>query len=168
MLVPMKGVARRIVLEVVGWSLLVAGVAALVLPGPGLLMMFAGLAVLSQQYEWAERRLAPIQYRALKGAAESVETKLRVVFSLLGVVWLVAMAVLWFRKPAQPGWWSDLGLPDGLWLPGGTATAITLAASAAIALGLVVYSYRRFHGKPEAVAELERDIVAADAAAHQH
>lgn len=34
---------------VVGWVLLALGLAALVLPGPGLLMIAAGLAVLSQQ-----------------------------------------------------------------------------------------------------------------------
>ena len=42
-------------------------------------MLFGGLAILSQQYEWAERRLDPIKYRALKGAAEGVETWLRIV-----------------------------------------------------------------------------------------
>ncbi len=70
----MKATAKRVALEVTGWFLVVAGLAALVLPGPGLLMLFGGLAILSQQYEWAERRLDPIKYRALKGAAEGVET----------------------------------------------------------------------------------------------
>ena len=57
---------RRVVLEVVGWVLVVAGIAALVLPGPGLLMLFAGLVILSQEYEWAERRLEPIKSGALR------------------------------------------------------------------------------------------------------
>ena len=39
--------AKRIVLECVGWVLLVVGVAAIFLPGPGLLCIFAGLALLS-------------------------------------------------------------------------------------------------------------------------
>ena len=46
-------------LESIGWLLIVAGIAALILPGPGLLMLFAGLVLLSQQYEWAERRVEP-------------------------------------------------------------------------------------------------------------
>ena len=54
--VPGGGTAKRVVLEAAGWLLLVVGIAALVLPGPGLLGVFAGLALLSQQYEWAERR----------------------------------------------------------------------------------------------------------------
>ena len=61
----MTGAAKRLLLEVVGWLLLLVGIAALVLPGPGLLLMFAGLAVLSQQYAWAERWVDPIQYLSL-------------------------------------------------------------------------------------------------------
>ena len=68
-------------LEVVGWILILAGLAALVLPGPGLLMLFAGLVVLSQQYEWAERRLEPVERVAKRAAAEGVETWLRVALS---------------------------------------------------------------------------------------
>ena len=152
-------VAKRIGLEAVGWLLLVAGVAALVLPGPGLIMVFAGLAVLSQQYEWAERRLDPIKYRALKGAAESVENVPRIIVSILGVCFLVACGVLWIMKPAAPDWWP---LRDSWWLIGGAGTGSTLIASALIAAALLVYSYGRFHGKPEAVEALERQVNEAD------
>ena len=152
-------VAKRIGLEAVGWLLLVAGVAALVLPGPGLIMVFAGLAVLSQQYEWAERRLDPIKYRALKGAAESVETPLRIALSSVGVLVLIGCGVLWIVGPDQPGWWP---LPDWTWLTGGIGTGSTLLVSAVIAIALLVYSFKRFYGKPDAVAELEGDIEDAD------
>lgn len=155
----MKAV-KRVGLEIVGWLLLVAGIAALVLPGPGLLMIFAALAILSQQYEWAERRLDPIKYRALKGAAESVENVPRIIASGVGVLFLVASSVVWFANPPAPGWWP---LPDLFWLPGGgPVTGATLAGSAAIAAGLIVYSYRRFHGKPDAVEALEGRIDEAD------
>ena len=152
-------VAKRVGLEVLGWGLLLAGIAMIALPGPGLLGIFAGLAVLSQQYEWAERRLDPVKYRALKGAAESVETPLRIAVSMLGVLFILASAALFYVSPDQPGWWP---LPDWTWLPGGKATSVTMVLSALIAVALLVYSYRRFHGKPEAVAELERDIEEAD------
>lgn len=69
----MTGTAKRLLLEILGWVLLVAGLAAIVLPGPGLILLFAGLAVLSQQYTWAERWLEPVQLRALRGAAQGVE-----------------------------------------------------------------------------------------------
>ena len=51
----MTGAAKRVLLEVLGWLLLLAGIAAILLPGPGLLLMAAGLAVLSQQYTWFGR-----------------------------------------------------------------------------------------------------------------
>jgi len=155
----MKSAARAVALEVLGWTLLVAGIAMIALPGPGLLGIFGGLAILSQRYEWAERRLDPVKYRALKGAAESVETVPRILLSAVGVIFLLAVAVLFYVSPDQPGWWP---LPDWAWLPGGQATSITMVLSALIAVALLVYSYRRFHGNPEAVAELEGDIADAD------
>ena len=90
MLVPMKAAARRLTLEIVGWTLLLAGIAALVLPGPGLLMVFAGMAVLSQQYDWAERRVEPLRLRAMRAAAYGVAKPSRIVASGLGVVWMWA------------------------------------------------------------------------------
>ena len=155
----MTGAAKRIVLETLGWVLLLVGIAAIFLPGPGLLGIFAGLALLSQQYDWAERRVQPVRVRALRGAAEGVETWPRIIASVLGALVLAACGVLWILDPPPPEWWP---LGDGWWLPGGLWTGITQVASGAIAIALIVYSYRRFHGKPEAVEQLERDRAQAD------
>ena len=155
----MTGAAKRIVLEVVGWALLLIGVAALFLPGPGLLCIFAGLALLSQQYDWAERRLEPVRLRALRGAAEGVETWTRITVSTAGIVILVACGVLWILSPPAPAWWP---MADSWWLPGGIWTGVTQIGSGVIALALMVYAYRRFHGKPWAVEALEKDIDVAD------
>ena len=152
-------VVKRVGVEAVGWTLLLLGIAALILPGPGLLMVFAGMAVLSQQYEWAERRLAPVKYRALKGAAQGVASTTAIIASLTGVVLLFAAGALWIAQPAVPDWWA---FSDGWWLPGGVATATTQIASGVIAAALLVYSYRRFHGKPDAVRALEGQIDEAD------
>ncbi|WP_210437955.1 PGPGW domain-containing protein [Nocardioides xinjiangensis] len=155
----MTGAAKRIGLEVLGWTLLLLGVAAIFLPGPGLLGIFAGLALLSQQYDWAERRVEPVRLRALRGAAEGVETWPRIIASCVGAVVLAVCGVYWIIKPPAPGWWP---LSDAWWLPGGVWTGVTQIASAVIALALIVYSYRRFHGNPEAVEALSRDIGDSD------
>lgn len=134
---------KRLVLETLGWILVVVGIAALVLPGPGLLALFAGVALLSQQYEWAERRLEPIKQRALRAAAEGVETWPRVVISVVGALVLLACGALWIWNPPAPDWWP---VADSWWLIGGLATGATQVASGFIALALIVYSFRRFRG----------------------
>jgi uncharacterized protein (TIGR02611 family) len=48
-------VLRRVVVAVLGFVLLGVGAALLVLPGPGLLVIAAGIAVLSLEFEWAGR-----------------------------------------------------------------------------------------------------------------
>lgn len=143
---------RRLVIEIVGWTLVVAGLAALILPGPGLLGLFAGLAVLSQQYEWAERRLQPVKTAAFKSAADSVQTWPRIFASLLGAALIAAFGVLWIVSPDVPSWWP---VRDSWWLIGGLGTGITLIASSLIAVAVIVYSYRMFRGvdDPQAVAE---------------
>jgi hypothetical protein len=153
----MKAAAKRIGLEIVGWTLVVAGIAALILPGPGLLMIAGGLIVLSQQYEWAERRVEPIKREALKGAARSVETWPRIVMTSTMIALIAAAGVLWYVGPDAPSWWP---LGERWWLPGGKATSISQFGSALIAAVLLVWSYRRYHGKPEAIAAV---VAAADA-----
>jgi putative transmembrane protein PGPGW len=145
-----RAAARRILLESLGWLLVVAGIAALVLPGPGLLMLFAGLLILSQEYEWAERRLEPVKRKALRGAAEGVETWVRIALSAALGAALIACGVLWIVGPPAPSWWP---LAERWWLPGGAATGITQLLSGLIALGLIVYSYRRFRVRGEPVPE---------------
>ena len=163
--VPGGGTAKRVVLESTGWFLLVVGLAAMVLPGPGLLGVFAGLALLSQQYEWAERYTEPVKLRALKAAAEGVETIPRIVLSLLGVAVLCGFGVLWILSPPSPGWWP---LPEWLWLPGGFGVGVTQVFSALIALALIGYSWRQFRGRPDAVEVLGRQVKEADAELARH
>lgn len=152
--------AKRVVLEGAGWLLLVLGTAALILPGPGLLGVFAGLALLSQQYEWAARYTEPVKLRALKAAAEGVETVPRILMSLLAVGVLAGCGVLWILSPPIPGWWP---LPEWSWLPGGLGVGATQVVSALLALVLIGYSWRKFRGRADAVEMLARQVRQADA-----
>ena len=62
-------------------------------------------------------------------------------------------------------WWP---LDDDWWLPGGVWTGVTQIVSGFLALALIVYSYRRFHGKPEAVLALQKEIDEADEELEEH
>jgi len=48
---------KRLAVTVAGLVLLAAGLAMMVLPGPGILVIIAGLAVLATEYVWAQRML---------------------------------------------------------------------------------------------------------------
>jgi uncharacterized protein (TIGR02611 family) len=49
--------SKRIAVLVVGLALVGGGLALLVLPGPGILVIIAGLAVLATEFVWAEKML---------------------------------------------------------------------------------------------------------------
>ena len=69
----MKRLARWLAVSTVGATLIVAGAAMLFLPGPGLLVIAAGLAVLSIEFLWA-RRLKERTLRRLHDARRRVTT----------------------------------------------------------------------------------------------
>jgi uncharacterized protein (TIGR02611 family) len=70
---------KRIVVLVVGLALVVGGIAMLVLPGPGLLVVIAGLAVLASEFAWAEFLLDKAKEQASRagGAAKQGFRRLR-------------------------------------------------------------------------------------------
>ena len=149
-----KRVLKRIALESLGWILVVVGIALLVLPGPGLLALFAGVFLLATQYEWAERRLEPVKKAALRGAADSVKSWPRIVLSVFGIAWLIGFGILWVDAPPAPDWWP---LPDSWWLPGGVWTGISLIVSGLIVSAMVIYSYLNFREIKDKQHEEEED-----------
>ncbi|MFT4011602.1 MAG: PGPGW domain-containing protein [Nocardioidaceae bacterium] len=132
---------KRLALEILGWLLVAAGLAALVLPGPGLLLLAAGLWVHSHNYEWADNLLDPVKRAAYRTAAESVRSWWRILLSSLGALCLIAVGIVWGIHPHTPRWWP---VADKWWLLGGWGTGAVLIASGFVALGLIVWSYRQF------------------------
>lgn len=55
---PVRAVVVKVGVSVFGPLVVAAGVAMLVLPGPGLVVMALGAALLALEYEWARRVLA--------------------------------------------------------------------------------------------------------------
>jgi uncharacterized protein (TIGR02611 family) len=60
--------ARRIVVLIVGMTVLLIGVAMILLPGPAVVVIPIGLAILATEYAWARRWLRFVQDSAEKGA----------------------------------------------------------------------------------------------------
>jgi uncharacterized protein (TIGR02611 family) len=53
--------AWRVIIIVIGATVLLAGVAMLVLPGPGLLVIVAALAILASEFAWARHLLRRVR-----------------------------------------------------------------------------------------------------------
>lgn len=66
--------SRRIAISIAGAVVVLAGVAMLVLPGPGLLVIAAGLAILATEYAWAARALERTKQTASKAASKAAST----------------------------------------------------------------------------------------------
>ncbi|QCW49412.1 hypothetical protein FE634_01430 [Nocardioides dongxiaopingii] len=129
---------RRAGWSALGWTLLAVGVVLFPLPGPGLLLMVAGLAVLAEQHAWAARRVDALRDRALAGARRGVSTHARAALSLTVCAALAASGLLWVWAPDQPSWWV---LPAWTWLPGGPWTGVGQVVSGLLTLALVGWAY---------------------------
>lgn len=67
---------RRIIITVVGGTVLILGAAMVFLPGPGMLVMLGGLALLGTEYVWARRLM-----RRSKLLAHKAWSKTQKIFS---------------------------------------------------------------------------------------
>ncbi|MGV9280021.1 PGPGW domain-containing protein [Streptomyces sp. NPDC003730] len=120
---------RRTALGVLGAVLLLIGVALLVLPGPGLLLVFAGVVLLSRAVPALDRFVAPVRVRAMRAAEESVSSRWRIAGSVLVGLFLVGAGVAWGVVPEVPysGW----------------ATGASLIVSGFVLFALLGWSRRR-------------------------
>ena len=86
---------KRLVVLVLGFAVLGAGIAMLALPGPGLIVIILGLAILATEFVWAERALDATTTRAAS-AATSVSSKKsgRIALAASGLGLIVGGAVV--------------------------------------------------------------------------
>jgi uncharacterized protein (TIGR02611 family) len=90
----------RVLIAAAGFTLLLGGVAMLVLPGPALAVIPVALAILSLEFAWAGRALEKAIEQAEKAKQTAKETsrfqKLVVAIAIgLAVVAAVAASILW-------------------------------------------------------------------------
>jgi hypothetical protein len=122
---------KRATMAVLGFAVLLIGIALLVLPGPGLLLVLAGLLILANEFPTLERYVDPVQDRAMKAAEDSVSSPLRITGSVLAGLGLITAGILW-------------GLRVFPWLPWpGWSTGSSLILSGIVLLALLAWSYRR-------------------------
>lgn len=87
---------KRILVIVAGSAVTIAGVAMLVLPGPGFLVIFTGLAILSTEFEWAERWMDRVRARAEQAAkASGVSLRSVVIVGIFFAILMAAAAWIW-------------------------------------------------------------------------
>jgi hypothetical protein len=126
---------KTVVIAVLGGLLTLAGIALLVLPGPGFVLVAAGLAVLATQFEWARKPLDYAKGKAEDGIHEVGRSWWRAAFAVLCALVLVAVGVV---------------VLVGVDLPFTNAfTAVVLILSGLFLVGTVVYArVREEKGKP--------------------
>lgn len=122
---------KRVALATAGSVVLLVGVALLVLPGPGLLLVLAGLVILGRAVPAVSRFEEPVRERAMQGMEASVASPWRIAGSVLAGLALIAAGVVWGVQPVS-------GLPFGGW-----STGSSLILSGVILLGLLGWSHRR-------------------------
>lgn len=69
--------AWRTIIIVVGSTLVLIGLAMLVLPGPGIVVIIAGLAILAREFIWAQGLLERAQTSAKKQYDRVTSRKLK-------------------------------------------------------------------------------------------
>jgi len=67
---------KRMAVTVVGGLLLLAGIATLVLPGPGMVLCAAGLTLLGTQYTWARNSVGWAKHQARQGVERTGSSRL--------------------------------------------------------------------------------------------
>lgn len=54
---PVTGLATKVVVTIVGTAVILAGLVMMVAPGPGIVAIILGLAILATEWHWADRAL---------------------------------------------------------------------------------------------------------------
>jgi uncharacterized protein (TIGR02611 family) len=83
----------RIAITLLGVAIIVVGIILLPLPGPGWLIIFAGLGVLATEFEWASRLLRYARDQVRRWT-DWVQARSRPVQAMIGLVFLVFAAAV--------------------------------------------------------------------------
>jgi uncharacterized protein (TIGR02611 family) len=93
----MRSILKRIAVGIVGGTVTVVGVIALVAPGPGWLIIFAGLGILATEFAWAAYVLEHAKKNVSK-AADRVRLKKEHRAILLAIIFgsSILILLIWY------------------------------------------------------------------------
>jgi uncharacterized protein (TIGR02611 family) len=128
--------ARRVAVTVVGAALVTVGLVLLILPGPGLLLVLAGLVVLATEYPWARRCTEPVRRQATAAARASVASRLRIAWTAAVGLALIGAGAAWIAVPSLP--------------LAGIATGSGLILSGVVLVALLIHSVLAFGSEQRA------------------
>ena len=84
---------KRIAVTVAGTVVLVTGLVMMVTPGPGVLLILAGLAILATEWAWAERALDKAKERTGDAFKVATASPARIVLSVVLTLGAIAVGV---------------------------------------------------------------------------
>jgi len=88
--------AWRIGVAILGGTITVLGAIFLITPGPGWLIIFAGLGILASEFAWADRALIKTKMVALQAAQRALPPgKRRLYLSIAVILIALTIALLW-------------------------------------------------------------------------
>jgi hypothetical protein len=131
------GALKQVSVTVVGGALVAAGVALMVLPGPGIILVAGGLAVLATRYLWARRLVDVAMDKAEEAQRQAVASKPRVAGTVAFALGTIAVGLgMVVVEDVRWPLWDAVG--DALWSPftGGVliVTSLILLATTGWAL----------------------------------
>lgn len=133
---------KKSAVTVVGVVLLAGGVALMVLPGPGILLIAAGLAVLATEYLWARRLVGRAKEGAAKAQKEAVASPPRTAATVAFALGTIAVGVLMLVID-EVAWPVLDSAADSVWSP---VTGSVLILTSLVLLTTTVLALRAEHG----------------------
>jgi uncharacterized protein (TIGR02611 family) len=85
---------KRIAVTVIGFAVLLAGLVMIVTPGPGIVVILLGLAILATEWAWAERALDRAKQTGGDALRVATASPLRIALSVLATLVGIAAAVV--------------------------------------------------------------------------
>jgi uncharacterized protein (TIGR02611 family) len=128
---------KRSAVTIVGVALVLGGVALMPLPGPGILVVVAGLAVLATEYVWARRLLRKAKEQAENAQEEAVASRPRIAMTVLSALAVCGVGITMLLVD-DVSWPVLDSLIDSVWSPttGGVVVVSSLIPLVTTAVSL--------------------------------